>query len=211
MASILPPACLVLSVFLSLGFNSAHRFLLDQTNGDHKNTDPVHYEAVKNPKAEGAGFSNRVGLGSGDRSSAYGSGTRQGVGSGGSGFRYGAESGIGSGPGGSGYGSKIGVRCDSGSAPGCDPGFIGDIIGRMLPFPLIPWPPKSAPSPCDEPVHHGGPCNPGNKEGSGNCHPEPCHEHQTGGGSATGAAKEMQEAINIVGEPYPQVIDHNQP
>ena len=66
--------------------------------------------------------------------------------------------------------------------------------------------------PCLGDGHTGGPranCHPGNNNGPGNCHPELHNEHPTPG-SATRNPKEMQEAINIVTEPYAPDIDHSQ-
>ena len=217
MASILKSACIVLSVFLYISFSSAHRFFLDQSNDDQENIDPLHHEAVKNLKGEGVGVGYGTGSGSGECSgsgggSGYGSGVVTGSGDG----SCGSGTGKGVGSGGSCYGSGEGVGYGSGSAPGWVPGFTIP-IPQIPAIPIIPTIagilglPRCVTGPCVEGGHTGGPignCSPGNNNGL----PDPHYEHQKPGGSSTGTAKEMQEAINyIVSEPYPPVIDHNQP
>ncbi|XVF04192.1 hypothetical protein REPUB_Repub05bG0061100 [Reevesia pubescens] len=197
-------ACLILAVFLSLGFSSAHRLLLDQANDDHKRKDPPQLEAVK-PNGVGVG----VGFGEGGGGVGYGEGT--GSGPGGIGYGEGIGTGSGSGPGGIGYGKGIGIG--SGSDPGCST----CVPAITIPIPQIPIPqipqipiPQIPEVPGCQPAHSvegptvGGPdCNLTTGE---NC--SPFHHHGQTGESATVAAKMMEEPTNRAREPYPPDMDH---
>ncbi|EOY12912.1 Uncharacterized protein TCM_031416 [Theobroma cacao] len=178
MASTLKSACIVLSVFLSLSFSLAHRFLLDQATDDYKTVDTLHYGAVKNPNVEGLGVGygsgsgskggSGAGSGSGSVYGSYGVGATSGSGGGSSGIGSGSGTGVGSegtgyGSGdGVGTGSDIGIPCDPCCDPRCNNGTVK----------------------CPHVIYPG--CG-----------------HKIPKGSKNGAAKETQEAINIVSEPYP--------
>ncbi|XVF04190.1 hypothetical protein REPUB_Repub05bG0060900 [Reevesia pubescens] len=187
-------ACLILAVFLSLGFSLAHRLLLDQANDDHKREDPPHHEAVK-PNGVGVG----VGVGFGE---------------GGGGVGYGEGTGSGSGPGGIGYGKGIGIG--SGSDPGCSTSVPAITIPipqipipqiPQIPIPQIPEVPGCQPAHCVEvPTVEGSDCNLTTGE---NC--PPGHHHGQTGGSATVAAKMVEEPTDRAREPYPPDMDHSQP
>ncbi|XVF18890.1 hypothetical protein REPUB_Repub11eG0062400 [Reevesia pubescens] len=134
MASLTKSAFIILSVFLSLGFSLAHRFLLDQANDVNKKMDPPHPEAVK-PNGGGVGIGYGKGGGSGEGGLGYGEGR-----------------GIGSGPGGIGYGKGMGIG--SGIGP-------GDVPGITIPIPQIPGIPGCVNEPCYPCPPIAG-CSPGN-------------------------------------------------